>query len=58
MSRNLPVVEPSASLVGAFRSLQERGVCCVLVEEDGRLVGVLTRPGVSSFLAVASARRR
>jgi Zn-dependent protease len=57
MSRNLPVEEPSASLVGAFRSLQERGVCCVLVEEDGRLVGVLTRPGVSSFLAVASALR-
>jgi CBS domain-containing protein len=58
MNRGLPVAQPSDPLVSALGMLQERGVCCVLVvEDDGRLVGVLTRAGISSFLAVASALR-
>jgi Zn-dependent protease len=59
MSRVLPVTRPSDPLVDAFGRLQEHGVWCLLVEEeeDGCLVGVLTRAGISSFLAVASALR-
>ncbi|RMG09574.1 MAG: CBS domain-containing protein [Planctomycetota bacterium] len=55
--RRLPAVSPRTPLLEAFELLGRRRAPCLLVEEEGRLLGVLTREGIGHFVSVLSALR-
>jgi len=55
MDRNPPRVSVNADLTAAFERLAAAGACALVMDEDDRLVGILTAENVSEFLLLRQA---
>jgi CBS domain-containing protein len=55
MDRNPPRVSVNSDLTAAFERLSAAGTCALVMDEDDRLVGILTAENVSEFLLLRQA---
>jgi len=55
MSRDVTVISPAATVVTAAEMMSEKNVSCIVVQEDARLVGILTE---TDFLKRVTADER
>lgn len=55
MTREQPRARSDQPLLDAWKLLREREAACVVVEEEGQMVGIVTSRSVSDFLSVAGA---